>query len=879
MNIRTDFYDSIFNNNHTPMLVIDAATGEIRDGNAAACDFYGYSRETLRSMDIGQINILDREKLFLQMNMAQTQNKKYFEFKHRLASGEIRAVEVYSGPVMIDGEELLISIIHDIQYKKDMEKKLLIQETYFTSLYEHSPEAVAVLDSKFNVIDVNHKFEEIFQYTRNEIVGCDITQIICTEDMISESQYFKEFIKSGNFVREEIQRKRKDGQIRDISFLGYPIVYEDEKIGVYGVYADITDIKEEQREHNKKLQMYIDILKSTMDCFPSLLAVYKTDFSVAFLNKAGQKFFDVENQNIEELLWIDLLRKKLPEEPYYGLEVLETKNEINLEKWVPSLGKYFDWYCTPIFDEEGEVIFIVERLRDVTENKLKEEALREAKEKAETASRFKTQFVANVTHEIRTPMNGIVGIIDLMSDTLLTLEQKEYFSMLRYSAERLSVIINDVLDIAKIEAGKQTLTKEEFSLRKLMQDTKRYFKIQAERKGIQMTFDMDAKLPNQLYGDAAKVNQVLFNLIANAIKFTEEGGISVGVICEEIKANKATVRFEVKDTGIGIPEDQIKYLFEGFYQLYSPTARKYIGTGLGLAISKDLVELMGGTVHVSSIFGVGSTFSFRLLFDLKKELEHEGRTAAEARIDTRDVFDNLRILVAEDESINQYILKSFLEKKRCKVTIVSEGLAAMEILRKQDFDLILLDIYMPGKNGLELVKEIREQEKSSGKHTPIIIVTAALSKEEHESHISDGVDGWLAKPFGRAQLYTTIEDVLKGPLEARDFDFKEIMESLDGSYELLTEIAQEFTSEKYKQEFIGKVELLIYEKDYEKLKQHIHKFKGSISHFHIASFDELFVRFKQCIQKQEYDQLVELLADLKQEYNRFKRFLQSKLKN
>lgn len=874
-----EFYDSIFNNNHTPMLVIDGATGKIRDGNAAASNFYGYSRETLRNMNIGEINTLDKEKLFLQMNMAQNHHQKYFEFKHKLATGEIRAVEVYSGPVTINGEELLISIIHDIQYKKDMEKKLLIQETYFKSLYENSPEAVAVLDNHFNVVDVNRRFEEMFQYELKEIEGHNITEVLCTDDMLSESAYFKECIGKGNFIRKEIRRRRKDGSLLEISFLGYPIINGGGQIGVYGVYADITHIKETQRKQDKKLQIYTGILRSTMDSFPSMLAVYKPDFSIAFLNKAGQKFFEVENQQMEDLFWSNLLKNKLPEVPYYGLKVLETKSEVSLEKWIPNLGKCFEWYCSPICDEEGSVIFVVEHVRDVTENKLREEALREAKEKAETASRFKTQFVANVTHEIRTPMNGIVGIIDLMSDTILTLEQKEYFSMLRYSVECLSVIINDVLDIAKIEAGKQVLVSGEFNLRKLLLDAKRYFRIQAERKGIQLVFEVDNNLPNNIYGDSAKLNQVLFNLIANAIKFTDEGGVYVSVASEEMKANKAAVRFMVKDTGIGIPENQTKYLFEGFYQLYSPSAKKYIGTGLGLSISKELVELMGGTIQVDSLLGEGSTFTFNLPFDLKKESVYEQEACSMMRDHTKDVFDNLRILIAEDESINQYILKSFLEKKRCKVTIVSEGVEAMRILRENSFDLIMLDVYMPGKNGLELAKEIRELEKNSGKYTPIIIITAALNKEADERQLPESVDGWLAKPFGRNQLYEAIESIMADTVEAQEFNLQEIIESLDGSYELLEEVAKEFISEKYQQEFIGKVELLIYEKDYEKLKQQIHKFKGSISHFHIASFDELFVRFKECIQHQEYDNLMELLGGLKHEYNRFKRFLQEKLKS
>ncbi|MDF2840547.1 MAG: domain S-box/diguanylate cyclase protein [Clostridia bacterium] len=251
-NLDTDeLYSSIFNNTHTPMLVIDSESGEIRDGNVAACNYYGYTAAEIIQLNINEINTLNNEELLKQMEKARLEDKKYFEFKHRLSSGEIREVEVYSGPIIVKGEHLLLSIIHDVQYKKDIEEKIKIQESYFQSLYENSPEAIAILDNEFRIININGSFERIFQYSIDEIKNQNITKILCEEKLYDESSYFKDSIKRGEFVREETRRKRKDGKLVEVSFLGYPILSNGEQIGVYSFYSDLSNVKE--TESKKRL--------------------------------------------------------------------------------------------------------------------------------------------------------------------------------------------------------------------------------------------------------------------------------------------------------------------------------------------------------------------------------------------------------------------------------------------------------------------------------------------------------------------------------------------------------------------------------------------------------------------------------------------------
>jgi diguanylate cyclase (GGDEF)-like protein/PAS domain S-box-containing protein len=265
-------YGSIFNNSHTPMLIIDSEDGEIKDGNLAACNYYGYDIKELLQLNISDINTLNQQELFKEMGEAKKENRKYFRFKHRLSCGEIREVEVYSGPLSSNYNSLLFSIIHDVQDKKEMEDKIKMQESYFRGLYENSPEAIVVLDNEFRIISINKSFEKIFQYSADEIKQQNITKVLCEEKLYDESSYFKDSITRGEFVREETLRRRKDGKLIDVSFLGYPIMSNGEQIGVYGVYSDLSNVKEKENR--------IEVLTSK----DGLTDLYNRDYFINKLN-------------------------------------------------------------------------------------------------------------------------------------------------------------------------------------------------------------------------------------------------------------------------------------------------------------------------------------------------------------------------------------------------------------------------------------------------------------------------------------------------------------------------------------------------------------------------------------------------------------------
>lgn len=382
--------------------------------------------------------------------------------------------------------------------------------------------------------------------------------------------------------------------------------------------------------------------------------------------------------------------------------------------------------------------------------------LQVAKEVAEDASKSKSSFLANMSHEIRTPMNGIIGMVELAIENNEDAEQEEYLETIQDSAHSLLSILNDILDFSKIEAGKLELEEVPFDLRKCIARTLKTMSFLAKEKFIDLDCEVSQFIPKTFVGDPSRLRQILTNLVGNALKFTDGGRVSVEVILESQKEGQAVLQFVVSDTGVGIAADKQKVIFNSFTQANVSTTREYGGTGLGLAITSQLVAMMGGRIWVESEVGKGSHFYFTVQMDVAPD--HQGlENGLDDVVQSLSPEKALRILLAEDNRVNQKLAVRLLEKRGHRVVLAENGQRALDLFLESSFDLILMDVQMPGMDGLEATTQIRAHEKFSGGHVPIIALTAHALKEDSEKCFEAGMDAYLSKPIHKDELIGIVE--------------------------------------------------------------------------------------------------------------------------
>lgn len=396
--------------------------------------------------------------------------------------------------------------------------------------------------------------------------------------------------------------------------------------------------------------------------------------------------------------------------------------------------------------------------QDVTDRKTIEKELITAKEIAEDSVNMRERFMANISHEIRTPMNGILGLSNILLDMERDPEKIEYLRAIKSSGDNLLVIINDLLDYSKIESGKLQFEKIPFNLRELIKSTCTMLEIKAKEKGIGLRYDVDERIPKLILGDTVRLNQIIVNLTGNAIKFTETGEVLIRIRLKEESYQKISLQFDIHDTGIGIPDNKLEYIFESFTQANIDTERKYGGTGLGLAISKQLVELQSGKIWVISNPGIGSTFSFVLGYE--KIITQNGNGSGGSDLSKGSItnWNHIKILLVEDNKINQLLANKILKSWDLQVDIAENGFEAVEKSKLNKYDLILMDLQMPRMDGYNATKILRQELSFKN---PIIAMTASAMKEELERCLSLGMSDYITKPFRPEELQKLLKKWLK----------------------------------------------------------------------------------------------------------------------
>lgn len=666
-------------------------------------------------------------------------------------------------PVSLDGKKYVMIVMDDITDLKSREERLVRMKNFTFKLLDRFPMMVWRSGLNNQCDFLNNTWLEFTGMTLEEGRNSGWHKAVHPEDKREYLEAIQQAFRQRTPLQYEYRMRRYDNEYRWVVSVGTPYYDLDENYaGFIGAVYDIHDRKVAEHALIDSEEKYRQLFHNANDLFFLFEQDENQELLISDVNETACKKLGYTRDELKGL-------------NIYEIKSQETKRHIkSIIDNISTKGHYvYEMSCT---SREGKKIpletnahsfvlngknVILSICRDITErrraqlNLLKsQKVLMRAKEEAEAANRAKSEFLANMSHEIRTPINGITGMIDLTLMSQLDESQKDNLKAAKNCADSLLRIINDILDYSKLEAGKFKIMKFNFDIRSILEEIINIHRIHAKNKGLALKYSLAEDIPDRLFGDFNRLQQVLNNLINNAIKFTDTGEITVKVSMEGTTQESIKLLFSVSDTGIGISQGDIKKLFKSFNQLDGSLTKKYNGTGLGLVISKQLVEMMGGSIWVNSEAGKGSSFCFQIPF---QPAENDVLPVKNIRAyESRNTYD---ILLAEDDIINQTFLSGMLTKKGHRVTVANNGLEAFQAYLSSKFDIILMDILMPVMDGVEAYRLIREQEPQKG-HIPVIALTAFALIGDREKYLGMGMDEYIGKPVKIDDLLYLMDKVV-----------------------------------------------------------------------------------------------------------------------
>lgn len=813
----------------------------------------GYDTDELIGELIGKIltpQSLEKAQQMLAVKMRGETRTTQYEMEMIGKDGRIIPIEVNTSLLYKHGKVVGIQGAgRDITERYRYEQSLRESEEKYRGLFENVGDLAYGTDLDGNFTAVNESLLEVTGYKRDELIDASIGKLLTPENLdLARRMTAAKLAGEKQVTRYELEITDKTGRQIPIEIVSALTFRNGVPIGIQGIGRDIRERKLAEEALRRSEQNYRELMEQAGD------AITVADYEGRRYLDVNQAACDMLGYTREEFLKIGIKDLIHPDDvrltpvrltELWAGQVVHSERRLRRKD-----GSYVPVEMSAKMLPDGRLLSIK---RNISERLAREAALRKANIKAEEASRAKSEFLANMSHEIRTPMNSVIGMARLALSREADSRQIDYLEKILMSGEHLLGIIDDILDFSKIEAGKLQIENTDFDLRNFMENLASLTGGKAAAKGLEFRVEIDPALPERSRADPLRLRQVLLNFVDNAIKFTSRGEVVVSVKKIEDGNGDCVALFEVRDTGIGMSGAEISMLFRPFQQTDGSITRKYGGTGLGLSISKRLIELMGGEVGITSEPGQGSVFSFRLRLDMgiQDAVQSKGDVADSTRMSA--AIRGTRILLAENNIFNQQVAREFLEIAGCVVHVANDGLEALDLLQREHFDCVLMDVQMPVMDGLEATRQIRASTIFSA--MPVIAVTANALEGERQACLDAGMNDFITKPVRPETLYAVLAKWLTRqmpPLSvpsrmksvpdaaqqmAAAIDFEVLAELVGSDREKMRQLAHKFLVTTRLD--MNKVEAALEQGDLTQLKQLGHHIKSPAAMMGTARFADL----------------------------------------